>query len=96
MRMPWCSAACTLGNDGLVAGVGAGQYLPVCRIVFEVIRRGYRSQGSEATSVHIFIQVPGMNLHLTEIVLHGEHHDDEDHHRRQAQVLAGVHALRPE
>lgn len=30
-----------------------------------------------------------------EIVLLGEQHDDEDHHRWQAQVLAGLHALRP-
>jgi uncharacterized iron-regulated protein len=28
-------------------------------------------------------------------VLLGEQHDDEDHHRWQAQVLAGLHALRP-
>jgi uncharacterized iron-regulated protein len=31
-----------------------------------------------------------------EIVLLGEQHDDEDHHRWQAQVLAGLHALRPD
>ncbi len=31
-----------------------------------------------------------------EIVLLGEQHDDEDHHRWQAQVLAGLQALRPE
>ncbi len=31
-----------------------------------------------------------------EIVLLGEQHDDEDHHRWQAQVLAGLYALRPE
>ena len=31
-----------------------------------------------------------------EIVLLGERHDDEDQHRWQAQVLAGLHALRPD
>ena len=31
-----------------------------------------------------------------DIVLLGEQHDDEDHHRWQAQVLAGLHALRPQ
>lgn len=31
-----------------------------------------------------------------DVVLLGEQHDDEDHHRWQAQVLAGLHALRPQ
>lgn len=37
-----------------------------------------------------------MNLPPGEIVLHDEQHKDEDHHRRQALVAAGLHALRPE
>ncbi|MEF8726804.1 MAG: ChaN family lipoprotein [Accumulibacter sp.] len=31
-----------------------------------------------------------------DVVLLGEQHDDEDHHRWQLQVLAGLHALRPQ
>jgi len=31
-----------------------------------------------------------------DVVLLGEEHDDADHHRWQSQVLAGLHAQRPE
>lgn len=52
------------------------------------------------TSGEIPVSVSGKEVlaqaAAAEIVLLGEQHDDEDHHRWQAQVLAGLHALRPE
>ncbi len=78
---PLVTAAASLGSPALPAACAAP---------------GGWWQASGATPASVSSKEVLARAAAAEIVLLGEQHDDEDHHRWQAQVLAGLHALRPE